>query len=294
MESTQDPGNHSHREPAFEEEIDLRDVLRVPWRCRALILGVFMAAVVTSAVLSFFVLTPVYEVKATISLGYLSPTGANPIHPLYTEPAFAKEVLLSGNLLQEVVEDLQLDISPSQFKSFKEAIQVEPLKDTNLLRLSIETEDPAEGRAVLNKMIEIFRGRSRVQFARQRDLIKGELGRMQADLAEAEQNIKETQAALKRLAPGTGIAADLQQARLLDALSRFEEQRQSLLGKEVARRQELNGIEGMQVIEAPRIPAQPVRPRKMLNIAVAGVLGLMIGVFAAFALEYFRSSPLQE
>jgi hypothetical protein len=30
----------------------------------------------------------------------------------------------------------------------------------------------------------------------------------------------------------------------------------------------------------------------VLNVAVAGVLGLMVGVFAAFALEYFRKNPL--
>ncbi|NPV29924.1 MAG: hypothetical protein HPY58_09795 [Firmicutes bacterium] len=279
--------------PAYEEEIDLRDYLLVLWRCRGLILGILLAAVATSAVLSFFVLAPVYEVGATISLGYLSPAGANPIHPLYTDPAFAKEVLLSDDLLHEVVEDLRLDVPPSQFRSFKESIKVEPLKETNLLRLTVETEDPAEGQAVLKKMIEIFQRGSRAQIDRHRGLIVGELDRIKADLAEAEQNIKETQAALKRLAAGTGMAADLQQARLLDALSRFEEQRQSLLQQQAARRQELSGIEGMQVIEAPRIPADPVRPRKMLNIAVAALLGLMVGVFAAFALEYFRSNPLR-
>jgi len=30
----------------------------------------------------------------------------------------------------------------------------------------------------------------------------------------------------------------------------------------------------------------------VLNITVAGVLGLMVGVFAAFGVEYFRNNPL--
>jgi uncharacterized protein involved in exopolysaccharide biosynthesis len=30
----------------------------------------------------------------------------------------------------------------------------------------------------------------------------------------------------------------------------------------------------------------------VLNVAVAGVLGLMVDVFAAFALDYFRKNPL--
>jgi capsular polysaccharide biosynthesis protein len=35
-------------------------------------------------------------------------------------------------------------------------------------------------------------------------------------------------------------------------------------------------------------PKEPVAPKKMLNIAIAGVLGLMVGVFGAFLAEYFE------
>jgi len=35
-------------------------------------------------------------------------------------------------------------------------------------------------------------------------------------------------------------------------------------------------------------PKEPVAPKKKLNIAIAGVLGLMVGVFGAFLVEYFE------
>jgi len=35
-------------------------------------------------------------------------------------------------------------------------------------------------------------------------------------------------------------------------------------------------------------PKHPVAPKKKLNVAIAGVLGLMVGVFGAFAVEYFE------
>jgi uncharacterized protein involved in exopolysaccharide biosynthesis len=35
-------------------------------------------------------------------------------------------------------------------------------------------------------------------------------------------------------------------------------------------------------------PKEPVAPKKKLNIAIAGVLGLMAGVFGAFLVEYFE------
>jgi len=36
-------------------------------------------------------------------------------------------------------------------------------------------------------------------------------------------------------------------------------------------------------------PKSPVAPKKKLNIAIAGVLGLVVGVFGAFMMEYFQS-----
>jgi len=35
-------------------------------------------------------------------------------------------------------------------------------------------------------------------------------------------------------------------------------------------------------------PRSPIAPKKKLNIALAGVLGLMVGVFGAFMMEYFE------
>ena len=38
------------------------------------------------------------------------------------------------------------------------------------------------------------------------------------------------------------------------------------------------------------VPEKPVIPRKMLNTAVGGMLGLMVGVFVVFALEWWRGT----
>lgn len=41
-------------------------------------------------------------------------------------------------------------------------------------------------------------------------------------------------------------------------------------------------------------PDEPVSPRKLLNIAIAAVLGLMVGVFAVFFMAYWNSEPDSE
>jgi len=41
-------------------------------------------------------------------------------------------------------------------------------------------------------------------------------------------------------------------------------------------------------------PKDPVAPKKMLNIAIAGVLGLMVGVFGAFFIEFLEGGEKQD
>lgn len=49
------------------------------------------------------------------------------------------------------------------------------------------------------------------------------------------------------------------------------------------------------ILVSPAVePLQPVAPNKKMNIAVAGVLGLMLGVFAAFFKEYWQTSDPQK
>ncbi len=49
----------------------------------------------------------------------------------------------------------------------------------------------------------------------------------------------------------------------------------------------------VQLVSRAAVPKKPVSPRKLLNTAVAGALGLMLGVFGAFALEWWRDEETE-
>lgn len=53
--------------------------------------------------------------------------------------------------------------------------------------------------------------------------------------------------------------------------------------KEAIRIADANGVE---VIDKAKIPIDPVAPNKKMNIAIAGVLGIMVGVFSIFMIEF--------
>ncbi|MFR3072601.1 MAG: YveK family protein, partial [Paeniclostridium sp.] len=53
--------------------------------------------------------------------------------------------------------------------------------------------------------------------------------------------------------------------------------------KEVKRITKANSVE---VIDKAIVPENPIKPNKVMNILIAAVLGIMIGLFIVFILEY--------
>lgn len=49
-------------------------------------------------------------------------------------------------------------------------------------------------------------------------------------------------------------------------------------------------IENVQVIDKAEVPINPAKPRPMLNIAIAGALGIMISLLLVFLLEYMDNT----
>ncbi len=52
----------------------------------------------------------------------------------------------------------------------------------------------------------------------------------------------------------------------------------------------LDEIKPTQVIKSPTVSTGPVKPRPLLNMAIAGILGLFMGVFLAFGKEWWQNN----
>jgi uncharacterized protein involved in exopolysaccharide biosynthesis len=278
------PPEYGHK--YYDDEIELRDLIRPLWRRRWLITAIFVAAVVTAAVLSYL-MAPVYQMHTLVSLGRFDT-------PIYASPGSAREIILSDDFIREVVDDLKLDIPRERYRAFKETIKVEAVKDTNMLKISVETTDRAEGKAILEQVFQNFYARSMPKFTKHEQLVVEQLTTVQEVLDQVENNIHSTNDILQQIESGgaTSIDRDFRRSQLLESAQGFEQQRLALLDRSLGLQKELNTLEAPQVVRSPREPVYPVKPNKKLNVALAGVLGLMIGVFLAFGLEYLRKNPL--
>jgi uncharacterized protein involved in exopolysaccharide biosynthesis len=261
----------------YDDEIDLRDLILVIWRYWKLIVGFFLVFLLIGAVISFAI-TPVYQVQAKISIGNyaMDPESSEPQMTSET----AREILTSSDFQEEAWGE----------GTNAGGLSVAPVQNTNILDITLNTSDPQQGEALLNKLINLFDERTGEQYERSIELFSDNLQFTEAELQEINQSINQTRGLLENTEASN--ISEIQQAGLLDTLSRFLQQRDKLLEKKLEAEQKLNTVESMQVLEEPAASSAPVSPNKKLNIVAAGVLGLMVGVFAAFTANYFRRNPL--
>jgi uncharacterized protein involved in exopolysaccharide biosynthesis len=258
----------------YDDEIDLRDLILVMWRYRKFIVGIFLASLLIGAVVSFAI-TPVYQVQAKISIGNYA-VDSESSEPQMT-PETAREILLSSDLQDEAWGK----------GTNAGGLSVTLVDNTNILDITLDTSDPQQGEALLNELINLFDEKTGEQYERSIELVNAELQRTERELQEINKSIDQTRELLENTS-----ASQIQQVGLLDTLSRFLQQRDELSEKKLQFEQKLNMIESMRVLGKPEASSAPISPNKKLNIVVAGVLGLMAGVFGAFTVDYFRRNPL--
>ena len=196
----------------MEETIDLREYFAIIKKRFWIIALITVVAMVVSGVVSFFMLSPVYEAKSTLIVN----TEKSQETQMITGDQFTVtqklavtygEIIKSRTVLEDVISNLKLD---SEYEDLVEKITVSPVKDTQIISISVQDTNPKKARDIANEIPKVFE-------------------------------------------------------------------------KEVKRITKANDI---QVIDKAILPQGAIKPNKMMNVAIAAVLGMMIGLFIVFLLEY--------
>ncbi|HPO89150.1 MAG TPA: Wzz/FepE/Etk N-terminal domain-containing protein, partial [Methanothrix sp.] len=262
----------------MDDEIDLREIFLVLWKNRLLIAAVFLIAVVAAGAISLM-MPSVYRASCLVALGNFGD-------PVYTTQSGASEIMTSDAFVLDLLSRLNLSLSPGKLAAFKDCMRIEPVKGSDrLLSISMETTDPDEGARILREMVSLFADRSNQSYSEQRGLLVEQLSATNQLLDSVEESINQTRQAMKEIEGATGVSS-LEKSLLLsyklDYLQNAESQRLSLMDRYMNLQKQLILMKSLEIVEAPAVPLQPVKPRRMLIVGVAGMLGLMLGVFAAF------------
>ncbi|WP_018663345.1 YveK family protein [Heyndrickxia acidiproducens] len=203
----------------MEETISLKDLMQVLRKRMMMITLIALAAMVVTAVISYFVITPVYESSTQILVNKASDDQS-----LYTANEVQTNVQLvntynviikSPAILDKVIKDLKLDMTTDELN---EKLTISSEQNSQVFTLSVKDTDPYMAAKIANKIGDVFK-------------------------------------------------------RQIKSIMK---------------------VDNVTVISKAQVPQVPVQPKPLLNIAIALVVGLMVGVAVAFLLEYLDNTIKDE
>lgn len=273
------------------ESVELRQYIAIVWRHLWLILLAAALAGGTALVVSLLS-PPIYQATTTLEI---DQGGGDPREDPYTALRTSERVAMTyleqiqtRALLEEVVEQLNLQMSAGQLK---EMITVEHVRDTQLIRISVESSDPALAKALAETIAQVF---TEQEMDKQQARFQAGLDELEAQLAQVEVSIEETQRQIVSL----GDPADPENTRMPEFV-RFEQTRltSKLTNDQIRLTMLLRSAEDFRmamarytdyisVFSPANLPTAPIRPRTIMNTLLGTVVGAMLGVGAVFLLEY--------
>lgn len=145
----------------MEEEIELRqywEMLRKRW---IIVVALPLIAALTSGVVSFFILKPVYQASTTLIVGKKAEVGQSAVQMLDNSVLQANlqlaktyaAIAQSRTVEQNVIEDLDLDLTVAQLDNM---IAINLVKTTEILDIQVKNTDPDLAAAIANSMANQF------------------------------------------------------------------------------------------------------------------------------------------
>jgi capsular exopolysaccharide synthesis family protein len=268
--------------------IDLRYYLKLLTRRKWIIFAVFLTVVASTALVTWR-LTPIYEAVARVEVQPASASSSDatrlleslvdPTRGLTTQV----ELVQSQAALKLAAKDLGLP-SPDYLR---EGLTVELIPDTQIVEIRVDHERPDEARDRANAIATAY-----ITFRRERALeaslaagksVSRQIGDVQARIADVD--VRNQQASAKQPNPVTEEFAKEQRDRVIERdrlvaqLGALESQLQILPDAEEV------GRGGGTIISPAETPIVPVRPSKPRNLALAVVVGGILGVGMALLAE---------
>ena len=194
-----------------EYEIDLRDIFNVLKKRWLMICSITATSVIIAGVISFFILSPVYESSSTLLVSYKQNQESimtyNDLTMSQKLVNTYSEIIKSRSISEAVIKQLNLDLTAEELSK---KITVSKVNDTEIIRIKVSDTNPETATLLTNTIADVF---------------KKEI-----------KNIME--------------------------------------------------IDNVSTIGTAQVPECPVKPNKIMNMAIAGVFGMMVSVGLAFILEF--------
>ncbi len=262
-----------------DQEIDLVDLWLVLHRRRALFFGVVLAALAAAIALIVF-LPPVYESRVVMQIGQIGGLGKD---------SGATPVEAPGVLVERLNEEYRVNDVSEGKRDYPLVANVSVNKgQPTIVTLTARAHTVAEARSYLVTVVgkvqrehdQLWQEITSQQRARL-DLIAERAQRMRQQM----QSLTDTLSALKSSSPAQSALLAQEKSKMLLELPLLEEE-QSALSMSMSRLQTLP----TRLLREPTTPMSPERPRPVLYLSLALIIGVMLGTMAVFIAEFVTNA----
>ncbi|MBA7533587.1 hypothetical protein ES705_25828 [subsurface metagenome] len=138
-----------------EEEIDLREYINVLLKRKSIIILIFLIAIITAALVSYFILQPVYEANVIITV--TKPKINNLLVDEISLENY-KNLIRDVKIEEELIKKLNLDKSPLELTPYAldQMLTIELPKSTNLLKMNLQASNPKLTKDIINTWATLF------------------------------------------------------------------------------------------------------------------------------------------
>jgi non-specific protein-tyrosine kinase len=263
--------------------MELRQYALMVWRW----LWLIVLAAVLAAGAAFIVArmtTPVYSATITLLVSQAPTNTSADYTSVLTSERLARtysELLRTPSVLDSVIQKLSLPMRTGQLAG---RVQVQLVRDTQLIKVSVEDTDPAMAAQIANTIGVVFKSLNEERQLERYASVKDSLNQQ---IQQINRDISSTQAEIDALKAPRSPADEAKVSQLQIVLAQYRNNLAVLLNNLAqVRMAEAQGINNVVVAQEATVPLGPIRPRTLTNTMLAGIVGALLAMGVAFLIEY--------
>lgn len=249
-----------------------------------IVLGTMLGAGI--AYVSSRLTTPVYAASTTLLVNEAPSSGKTADYTsILTSERLARtysEMMTKKPVLEEALKNL--NIGTVSVDTLPARISVNLVRDTQLMVLQVESEDPQLAKNLANAIPTAF---SQQNAAVQTERYSDSKANLTKEIDALKEQIAGKQTEVNAIGTPTDPTKEAELARLQTELTQLRQSLAYLLQSyENIRLAEAQSTSNIVVVEEATQPETPIRPRTVQNTLLGALVGLMLSIGVVFLIEY--------